>query len=130
MVNVALTILSGKEGKEEDKSRSIPARKWAVGLLEKYGNVPIDEKDKKKWIEDGVLIVEDFWGGFWLKEDVIPMQDGWAYGKPPKEGRPRGFQQLPSNQQPPIEQLPSNQQPPKEDSAGGIEQLPSNQQPE
>lgn len=50
MMQIGLSIMRGEgTGNKE----SIPARTYAISLLEEYGNVTLDKQIKKTWAEDG-----------------------------------------------------------------------------
>lgn len=50
MVEISLSILRG----EGDRENSLPARKYALAVLERYSNVSISPDDKDEWAATGI----------------------------------------------------------------------------
>jgi hypothetical protein len=92
MINVALTILSG----ENDDTKSLPARKFALDTLNKYSGIKIAESDYQAWLRAGTLPA----GKFPVSWDYFVTYTPGPLGSAPLGGGPIGGGGTPPAQQP------------------------------
>ncbi|MEC5291050.1 cell wall hydrolase [Aurantimonas sp. C2-6-R+9] len=71
LVNIALTILSGKH----DTEQSEEARKFALRALSKYSNVDIPQEEFLKWSKSGVLPQGSFQYSGELRSDIPEFEE-------------------------------------------------------
>lgn len=70
MVEISLSILRG----EGDKETSLPARKFALDMLEKFSGVEIVPSEADAWARTGTTpFAESGWGGTMLNTPLAPI---------------------------------------------------------